>query len=189
MIGRPHSHLDLWLDDTEPRDSADLKHVATNMLFLCVRGGGIFSVKRSKGPENVDIWAVLREKVPNVLSSCHGRTRPSFGMTPIFFSFEKSLSYQKKGRRGTLGTFLQCVAQVFSIRPVLWQGIPCTCCWLLLSVYGNIFMSFEHNLLEPRCNSSSGPHTTDLLINCSGYEMVFYCGQWKPAKPHSEIWN
>ena len=56
-----------------------------------------------------EYWAVLCEKVPNLLSRCHtkrrlgghGRARPSFGMTPTFqiflgFFFEKSMSYQKK---------------------------------------------------------------------------------------------
>ena len=54
------------------------------------------------------IWAVLREKVLNVLSRCHtkrrtgtrGRAHPSFGITPTFQNFlknEKSVSYQKKG--------------------------------------------------------------------------------------------
>ena len=52
------------------------------------------------------IWAVLREKVPNVLSRCHtkrrtgthGRARPSFGMTPTVKKnpkFFKNLFFQK----------------------------------------------------------------------------------------------
>ncbi len=46
-----------------------------------------------KSRDHIDqIWAALREKVPNVLSRCHtkrrtgarGRDRPFFGMTPTF---------------------------------------------------------------------------------------------------------
>ena len=50
-----------------------------------------------------NMWAALRENVPNVLSRCHtkrkmgarGRARPSFGMTLTFHKKKKSKIFKK----------------------------------------------------------------------------------------------
>ncbi len=53
--------------------------------------------------KNINIWAALHEKVPNVLSRHTkrrmGRARPSFGMTPTFQKKKKKKNKSKNVKK------------------------------------------------------------------------------------------